>query len=155
MENNTEKVSEAIYSIAGGWFRYNYEKGRLEFIEQETKTVAFIREIPVDQWELLPSKSDYCKSIVDAENRRVQNVEKNISRIVKAFGIAAVICAFLFFAISFKEGYDLYDPYKSGWFLLSVGPSDFFCLLKYTAAAGGLFCLMMFIGSLIASNQTK
>lgn len=74
------KVSEPVLSHSGGWFRYNYEKEQLEFINQETKAVTFTRDIPKDQWEILPSQHDYCQQIVDEANAEIAAKQKSAKR---------------------------------------------------------------------------
>lgn len=65
------KVSIPIYTQENGFYRYNYEKERLEFINSE-KVIAFTREIPLDQWEDLPSHEDYCRNITEQANEQVR-----------------------------------------------------------------------------------
>lgn len=41
-------VSDVIYSNSKGFFRYNYNHSRLEFLNKETKLIVQTWEIPVD-----------------------------------------------------------------------------------------------------------
>lgn len=58
-------VSDVIYSNSKGFFRYNYNQSRLEFLNNETKLVVQTWEIPVDHWESLPPQRQYCENIVN------------------------------------------------------------------------------------------
>lgn len=69
---NTPKVSIPIYSHNVGFYRYNYEKEQLEFINHQTKVVTAFWEIPLDQWENIPSHEAYCKSITKEADKNIE-----------------------------------------------------------------------------------
>ena len=68
--NSTAKVSIPIHIQPNGFYRYNYTKERLEFINNQTKVVDFFREIPIDQWESILSHEEYCINIT---NEAIEN----------------------------------------------------------------------------------
>lgn len=88
-------VSGAVYSTSNGWFRYNYSQSRLEFLNNATRLVIQIWEIPVDQWESLPSKRQYCENIVNEAMRQhsIQSAEKQKYKLI--FKVSAVIAVIL------------------------------------------------------------
>lgn len=91
-------VSEPICSTTNGWFRYNYDENRLEFLNHNTKLVVQVWSIPADQWEALPSQKEYCENIVrEAENQAVTNQKSrsHLLTISVIMAIIAVVC-FLF-----------------------------------------------------------
>lgn len=88
------KVSIPIYTQTNGFYRYNYEKERLEFINNE-KVIAFFREIPLDQWEDLPSHVDYCKNITEQANEQVR-LDKKASKIAPVIFVLIMFIAPVF-----------------------------------------------------------
>lgn len=88
-------VSDVIYSNAKGFFRYNYNQSRLEFLNNETKLVVQTWEIPVDQWESLPSQQQYCENIVNEaiKQHAIQSAKKQKYKLI--FKISAVITVIL------------------------------------------------------------
>lgn len=73
----TTNVSEPVFSNGKGWFRYNYDQSRLEFLSNETKMIIQTWAIPIDQWESLTSKEDYCENIVNqVHKQRMVNQQK-------------------------------------------------------------------------------
>ncbi len=97
----TSKVSIPIYTQSNGFYRYNYEKERLEFINNQTKVVAFFREIPLDQWEVLPSHEAYCREITEAANKQREEENKWLPK-----GIAGFISCIIGFWAAFLSGID-------------------------------------------------
>ncbi len=93
MPDNT--VSDVIYSNSKGFFRYNYNQSRLEFLNNETKLVVQTWEIPVDQWEALPSQRQYCENIVNEaiKQHAIQSAKKQKYKLI--FKISAVITVIL------------------------------------------------------------
>lgn len=69
----TSNVSKPVFSNDTGWFRYNYDENRLEFLNHNTKLVVQTWNIPSDQWESLPSQQEYCENIVRAATQQAQN----------------------------------------------------------------------------------
>lgn len=80
-QNNAKKDEPALV-LPGGWFRYNYDKERLEFIDRKSRIVSQIWNIPKDQWDALPSHSEYCKSILQAEKEERKKNKKYIKNFV-------------------------------------------------------------------------
>lgn len=78
-------IFEPVYSTDIGFFRYNFEKECLEFINHQTKMVAEVWNIPRDQWEGLPSQAEYCENIVDQENKAVFLARKKVKKIVRSY----------------------------------------------------------------------
>ncbi len=70
-----KEISAPVYSNAAGWFRYNYKLNRLEFLNNETKLVLHVWEIPADQWDALPNQYQYCESIVN-EAKKANTIRK-------------------------------------------------------------------------------
>lgn len=93
----TNNVSESVFSNSVGWFRYNYDENRLEFLNHNTKLVVQTWSIPVDQWEALPSQQAYCENIIKEANQQIQNqaATKNIVTII--FVISAIVAAVLWY----------------------------------------------------------
>lgn len=98
----TSNVSEPILSTSNGWFRYNFDENRLEFLNHNTKLVMQTWDIPIDQWEALPSQKAYCEHIVwETENQTATNKkQKNKLGII---GVVAVIIAIVCFLSLRKE----------------------------------------------------
>ena len=94
MENRG--VSEPIYSNTKGWFRYNYDIGRLEFLNNQTKTVVRIWRIPVDQWEALPSQQQYCENIVNQANEQQRRRREKQEKYQPIFVIALLVVVVCF-----------------------------------------------------------
>ena len=90
-------VSEPVFSNSVGWFRYNYDENRLEFLNHNTKLVVQTWSIPLDQWEALPSQQAYCENIIKEANQQIQNqaATKNIVTII--FVISAIVAAVLWY----------------------------------------------------------
>lgn len=88
-------VSDVIYSNSKGFFRYNYNQSRLEFLNNETKLVVQTWEIPADQWESLPSQRQYCENIVNEaiKQHAIQSAKKQKYKLI--FKISAVITVIL------------------------------------------------------------
>ena len=84
-------VSDVIYSNSKGFFRYNYNQYRLEFLNSETKLIVQIWEIPPDQWDSLPSQRQYCENIVNEaiKQQAIRSEERQKFKII--FKITAVI----------------------------------------------------------------
>lgn len=78
-------VTEPVYSTEIGFFRYNFEKECLEFINYQTKIVACVWNIPSDQWNSLPSQEQYCADIVAQENKNVFQARKYVKKIVGTY----------------------------------------------------------------------
>ena len=75
LHQKISKVSAPIHTQTNGFYRYNYERERLEFINNE-KVIAFFREIPLDQWENLPSQADYCRNITEQATEQLRSEKK-------------------------------------------------------------------------------
>lgn len=91
-------VSEAICSTSTGWFRYNYDENRLEFLNHDTKLVVQTWSIPADQWEALPSQQEYCENIVNqAQNQATTHQKRKEQRriLFVVSAIIAVVCFYL------------------------------------------------------------
>lgn len=88
-------VSDVIYSNSKGFFRYNYNRSRLEFLNNETRLVVQTWEMPVDQWEYLPSQRQYCENIVNEaiKQHAIQSAKKQKYKLI--FKISAVITVIL------------------------------------------------------------
>lgn len=93
----TNNVSDSVFSNSVGWFRYNYDENRLEFLNHNTKLVVQTWSIPADQWEALPSQQAYCENIIKEANQQIQNqaATKNIVTII--FVISAIVAAVLWY----------------------------------------------------------
>lgn len=93
--SNAPSVSGVIFSNSIGWFRYNYDRSRLEFLNNETKLVVQSWELPIDQWMDLPSQRLYCENIFNelAKQHSIQLVKKKKYKLV--FIISSVITAIL------------------------------------------------------------
>lgn len=87
MPDNT--VSDVIFSIPEGWFLYNYNQSRLEFLSNETKLVLQTWEIPIDQWQALPSQRRYCESIVNEAIQQQVNLQQSKQKYQLIFKISA------------------------------------------------------------------
>lgn len=98
----TSNVSEPICSTNNGWFRYNYDENRLEFINQNTKLVVQVWQIPADQWEALPSQKEYCENIVQKEENQTVANQKSKSQLLIISIIMAII-AIACFLFTIKE----------------------------------------------------
>lgn len=88
----TSNISESILSTSTGWFRYNYDEKRLEFINHNTKLVTLTWDIPIDQWEALPSQKEYCEHIVQKAKNQTESDRKSRSKL-SIIGTVAVIIA--------------------------------------------------------------
>lgn len=88
-------VSDVIYSNSKGFFRYNYNRSRLEFLNNETRLVVQTWEMPVDPWESLPSQRQYCENIVNEaiKQHAIQSAKKQKYKLI--FKISAVITVIL------------------------------------------------------------
>lgn len=88
-------VSDVIYSNSKGFFRYNYNQSRLEFLNSETKLIVQIWEIPPDQWDSLPSQRQYCENIVNEaiKQQAIRFEERQKFKLI--FKITAVITIIL------------------------------------------------------------
>lgn len=98
----TSNVSEPILSTSNGWFRYNFDENRLEFLNHNTKLVMQTWDIPTDQWKALPSQKEYCEHIIqETENQTATNKkQKNKLGII---GVVAIIIAIICFLSLRKE----------------------------------------------------
>jgi|GEM_PF-2155834 len=102
-------VSSPIAANQYGWFRYNYDQNRLEFINDETKTVAQTWDIPADQWERIPSKREYCENILRQYDRHAtaQKQTNAISVVVLVISvIVAVFCWFVLYDSLYNTSYN-------------------------------------------------
>lgn len=61
-------------SACDTFLRY-YKLNRLEFLNNETKLVIHVWEIPTDQWNALPNQYRYCESIVN-EAKKTDTIRK-------------------------------------------------------------------------------
>lgn len=123
-----EGASEPIYSNPKGWFRYNYDISRLEFLDNETKMIIRIWEIPAEQWENLPSQWQYCKNIVDGEAKEEAIRQQKKQKYQICFGIS------LFISVIF----DSILTYE--WIIDSIGLSyKILPLAIISSAAAALF----------------
>lgn len=91
-------VSSPVVANQNGWFRYNYGENRLEFVNSETKMVVQVWNIPLDQWENLPSKRGYCENILKQADR-VRKKDKNRAILY----VIILIVIFLFFGNMFFQ----------------------------------------------------
>ncbi len=98
----TSNVSEPILSTANGWFRYNFDENRLEFLNHNTKLIMQTWSIPIDQWEALPSQKAYCEQIVQKAENQTETNRKTRSRL-SIIGAVAVIIAIICFLSCRKE----------------------------------------------------
>ena len=97
----TSNASEPILSTSNGWFRYNYDEKRLEFLNHNTKLVIQTWDIPIDQWEALPSQKAYCEHIVRKTENQTKTNRKTRSQ-MSIIGVVAVIIAIVCF-LSFRK----------------------------------------------------
>lgn len=88
-------ISEPVYSNSKGWFRYNYNQSRLEFLNNKTRLVVQTWEIPVDQWEALPSQRQYCENIVIEANKQYAIKQQKKQKYQFIFKISAVLTVIL------------------------------------------------------------
>lgn len=93
----TNNVSESIFTNSAGWFRYNYDENRLEFLSHNTKLVVETWSIPVDQWEALPSQQTYCENIVKEANQQIQNQAATKNKVLIIFIVSAIVSAVLWY----------------------------------------------------------
>lgn len=93
----TSNVSEPIFSNSTGWFRYNYDENRLEFLNHNTKLVVHTWDIPADQWEALPSQQEYCENIIKKEEQKQSATKSRALTTLIISSIIAVVCWFLVF----------------------------------------------------------
>lgn len=93
----TSNVSEPIFSNSIGWFRYNYDENRLEFLNNDTKLVVQTWSIPTDQWEALPSQQEYCENIVKEADQQVQNLAVAKNKFTIIFIISAIIAGVMWY----------------------------------------------------------
>ena len=93
----TSNVSEPVFSNSTGWFRYNYDESRLEFLNHNTKLVMHTWSIPADQWEMLPSQQEYCESIVKEAQNQAAAKQRAKDRVLIIFVISAIISAALWY----------------------------------------------------------
>lgn len=104
-------VSKPVYSNDVGFFRYNFEKECLEFINHQTRMVAQIWNVPRDQWDKLPSQEQYCEDIVDQETENATKFQKGKKKIERATVLCIIeLFAFIFAAVPFSD----YLGYKKG-----------------------------------------
>lgn len=116
-------VSEAVYSTSQGWFRYNYDQSRLEFLSHKTKVVLYTWAIPADQWESLQSKRQYCENIVIEANQqkaKEQNAKRGNSLIFIISAIITVVLTIIFLYEYFNNITLNYDVLIAGW-IISFG----------------------------------
>lgn len=102
--NISAKVSIPIHTQANGFYRYNYTKERLEFINNQTRTVDFFREIPIDQWESIPSHQEYCINITNEanENKKIDKRASGAAKIVYILLFVAAPILLVILAASFS-----------------------------------------------------
>ena len=93
----TSNSSEPIFSNSTGWFRYNYDENRLEFLNHNTKLVECTWEIPVDQWEALPSQQEYCENIVKEANEQMQKQTSMKNLVLFLFIVSAIVAVVLWY----------------------------------------------------------
>ncbi len=93
--SNAQSVSGVVFSNSIGWFRYNYDRSRLEFLNNETKLVVQSWELPTDQWMDLPSQRLYCENIFNesVKQHSIQLAKKKKYKLV--FIISSIITAIL------------------------------------------------------------
>lgn len=78
-------VSAPVFETPTGWFRYNYDKGQLEFIRNDNKMISGSWPVPADQWDSLPSKQAYCEQIFVQEQKHADEMAKSNQRANTAF----------------------------------------------------------------------
>ncbi|MCR4563120.1 MAG: hypothetical protein K5755_00565 [Clostridiales bacterium] len=105
MQSNN--VSSPIIANEIGWFRYNYDKNRLEFINDDTKMVVQFWDIPIDQWESLPSKRTYCENIINSANRQEKQQRKINSIALVCLLLCVFVAAFCWTVYDRLYDYDL------------------------------------------------
>lgn len=116
----TSNVSDPIFSNSTGWFRYNYDENRLEFLNHNTKLVTHTWSIPVDQWEALPSQQEYCENIIKEANQQMQNQAAMKNRVLIIFIASAIVAAVLWY-LSLTDVIKWYDHFASIITYLSTG----------------------------------
>ena len=93
-------ISSPIAANEIGWLRYNYSQNRLEFINNETRTIIQVWEIPIDQWENIPSKREYCESIInniDQYSKQKRKTKSSAIGVLFVSVVVSIICwAFLY-----------------------------------------------------------
>ena len=125
----TSKVSESIFSNSTGFFRYNYDENRLEFLNHHTKLVVQTWDIPPDQWEALPSQQEYCENIVKEANQQMQHQAAAKDRVLIIFVISAIVSAVLWY-LSLTDVIKWYDHFATVITYLSTAVSvSTFCIL--------------------------
>lgn len=108
----TSNVSEPIFSNSTGWFRYNYDENRLEFLNHNTKLVVRTWNIPVDQWKVLPSQQEYCENIVMEENQQIQNKAATKNLVLIIFVVSAIVAAVMWY-LSLTDVIKWYDHFAT------------------------------------------
>ncbi len=92
-------VSSPIAANQYGWFRYNYGENRLEFVSNETKMVVQVWNIPLDQWENLPSKRGYCENILRQYDKQVTAQKQTNAISVVVLVISVIVAGFCWFVL--------------------------------------------------------
>lgn len=113
-------VSNPIYSVPTGWFRYNYDRNCLEFLNYDTRLVVQTWGIPVDQWETLPSKQEYCKNLIDEANQKAQNLNAN-KKIIKFIFILSAGLSIALWYLSITKVIKWYDHFATAIQFASTG----------------------------------
>ena len=133
----TNNVSESIFSNSVGWFRYNYDENRLEFLNHNTKLVVQTWGIPIDQWEALPSQRAYCENIVNEANQQVQNQTATKNQVLVMFVISAIIAIVLWY-LSLTDVIKWYDHTAT--------------IITYLSTGVAVLTLCILLGSKMKSN---